>query len=76
MKGYYDSQATFPNGLIVTDEEVAKYTDAHMHPEDKKDIRRVTECALFSFSILSKSVEPPKEEPWFYYDDLEEQGDE
>ena len=77
MKGYYDSQATFDNGkLVVTDKEVAEFTDKHMHPEDKKDIRRVVECAMYSFSILSKSVEPPMKEPWFYYDELEEQGDE
>lgn len=70
MKNYYDSQATFPDGLVVTDKEVADYTVKHMHPEDQADIRRVVECALASFTILSGSAEPP-EEPWFYYDDLE-----
>ena len=74
-KKYYDSQATFQDGTIVTDKMVADYTEKHMRPEDQKDIRRVTECALMSFSILSGSIEPP-EEPWFYYDEMEEQGDE
>lgn len=71
MKGYYNSQAKFlDNGQIVTDKEVADYTAKHMHPEDQADIRRVVECALASFTILSGSADPP-EEPWFYYDDLE-----
>lgn len=72
MKGYYDCSATFPDGLVVTDKEVADYTKKHLRPEDQKDIRRVVECALMSFSILSMSVEAP-EEPWFFYDDLEEE---
>lgn len=73
MDVYYNSQATFPDGKIVTDEEVAEHVKQHMHPEDQSDIRKVTECALMSFSILSGSVEPPQE-PWFYYDDLERRG--
>ena len=69
MKGYYDLESTFPDGLVVTDKAVAEYTERHLHPEDQKDLHRVVECALMSFSILSGAAEPP-EEPWFYYDDL------
>ena len=76
-KEYYDSYARFNGGdgndLIVTDKEVADYTIQHMHPEDQADIRRVVECALASFTILSGSAEAP-DEPWFYYDDLEKKG--
>lgn len=72
-KEYYDSYAKFDD-RTVTDKEVAEYTVKHMHPEDQADIRRVVECALASFTILSGAAEPP-EEPWFYYDDLERKGD-
>lgn len=67
---YYDMGATFPDGLYVSDKSVAEYVDEHMRPEDKKDIRKVTECALLSFAILAKSVEPLDENE-FFYDDLE-----
>ena len=71
---YYNQAATFrePDGkeLVVSDEAVAEYTRKHMRIEDQKDIRRVVECAMLSFSILSKSLEPPVGDDWYYYDDL------
>ena len=72
MKGYYNGTSTFQDGRVITDKAVADYTVKHMRPENQKDIRRIVECGLLSFSYLSGSVEAP-EEPWFYYDDLEQE---
>ena len=71
---YYDLGATFNSGteneFFLSDKEVAEYVDKHMRSEDKKDIRKVTECALMAFAILSGSAEPLGENE-FFYDDLE-----
>lgn len=71
---YYDCGATFNVGqkdeFYVSDKDVAEFTDKHMRSEDKQDIRKVTECALLSFCMLSGSVEPLGDNE-FFYNDLE-----
>lgn len=72
-KEYFDNAAYFDDGrLVVSDKDVATYTKKHMHFFDRFNIRRVVECAMYSFSILSKSVEEPRnknpKKNWFYYD--------
>ena len=53
MKGYYDSQATFSDGLVVTDKAVADYTVKHMHPEDQAD----SDIHLLHWSSLRKTAD-------------------
>lgn len=79
MAKYYDTYAEFKdeNGkpFEVTDEAVAEYTKKHMRLRDRRDIRKVTECVMLSFSILSKSIDPPVGDDWYYYDDLRGKND-
>ena len=65
---YYDLGATFEDGRYLSDKEVADYVKKHMRPEDQKDVRKVTECALMSFAILSGDVEFLPEDGYFYDD--------
>ena len=79
MPRYYDNYAAFKNDdgteFTVTDEAVAEHVKKHMHMRDRKDIRKVVECTMLSFGILSKSIEPPQRDDWFYYDDIRGKGD-
>lgn len=63
---YWDGYADFGDGRIVKDSDVAKYTKKHLRFRDRFDIRKVTEAVLYSFSILSGSVEEPKGKNWKY----------
>ena len=56
---YYDGYADFGD-FKVYDKDVAVYVKKHLRFFDRFDIQKVTEAVLYSFSILSKSVEPPE----------------
>lgn len=61
---YWDGYATFADGRVVYDRDVAEYVKKHLKASDRLDIRKITEAVLYSFSILSGSVEPPKKRNW------------
>lgn len=62
-KRYYNGYADFGD-FRVYDKDVAKYAKAHLKFFDRFDMRKVTEAVLYSFSVLSKSVEPPEGDNW------------
>lgn len=61
---YRDGYARFADGRILYDKDVAAYAKKHLRFFDRFDVRKVTEAALFSFSILSGAAEPPKQKNW------------
>lgn len=67
---FHSNEKKYDNGYAdfgdfrVYDKEVAEYTKAHLKFFDRFDMRKVTEAVLYSFSILSKSVEPPEGDNW------------
>ena len=58
-KKYWDGYADF-GSFKVYDKDVAEYVKKHLRFRDRFDIRKITESALLSFSILSGSCEPPE----------------
>ncbi len=63
-KRYWGGYAEWDDGKRVYDADVAKYVKKHLKFIDRFDIRKVSEATLYAFSILSGSVEPPKENKW------------
>lgn len=61
---YWDGWCDFGDGRIVYDKDIAEYAKKHLKLRDRLDIRKVTEAVMYSFSILSGSVEPPKGKNW------------
>lgn len=56
----------------VYDHQVTDYTKKHLSFFDRFNMRKVTAANMYSFSILSKSVEEPdvKKKNWKYYKDV------
>lgn len=62
-KNYWNQWAEFPDDkhkLIVTDNDIWMYVKKHTRFIDRLDGRKVVEAAQYAFSILSKSIDPPK----------------
>lgn len=67
-----DGYAEFSDGLRVYDRDVGKYARKHMRFIDWLDPEKVGTAMMFSFSILSKSVEEPKDKngKWKFFRDI------
>ena len=56
----------------VYDHQVASYTKKHMRLIDRFNLRKVVAATMYSFGILSGSVEEPKtgKKNWKYFRDI------
>ena len=71
-KWYMDSYADFGGNVgKVYDYQVADYAKKHLRFFDRFNLRKVATAMMWSFSILSKSVEEPniKNGKWKFYVD-------
>lgn len=59
--------AKFPDGLIVTDEEIYKCIMKHSRFIDRLSGRKWVEMAIIAFDILNGSLEKPKKKNWKFY---------
>ena len=70
-KPWMETYSEWADGTCVYDWELADYTRKHMRLFDRLNMRKVASAMMYSFSILSKSVEEPKlKKNWKYYRDF------
>lgn len=65
-RNYSTGYCKFDNGVVVTDEQIAKFVRQHTHWWDRLDYHMVCDCAQIAFDILAGHTEAPKSKHWYF----------
>lgn len=63
---YSNGSCDFGNGVVITDEQIAKFVRQHTHWWDRLDYHKICDAAQLAFNILAGDVEPPKKKHWYF----------